>query len=320
VSSSWVRPVHPVRDKTNTVVSRPGRWNNSGPACVLWRLSYDAVTKTASSGIKLPNWKDEPYASTSQIVANWEYDQRSLATYGGFVDLWPVPLHADPSVADYSKACGRLRQLIGEIIRPRVVCFMSREVCSLMDAGAFTGGEIGEGYSISQQIADLEAGFGMIESSGSIRVRKIGEHYCVAVTQVHPGFFAYDPSFQPALYPLFICCSAIVRLAKTYADQCSSWGADEAQSVIDRVNDQLTQGLARYIDSLKRQISSIFSIKRSITQLLRPMTVEEFDQRSVNSQSVRKSFVEADVTGTSASDKTRAWQIAHMSSSTYSHR
>ena len=277
-------------------MSRRGRWNDSGPACVLWRLSYDAVT--------------EPDASTRQIVASWEYDQRSLAAYGGFVDLWPVPVpDYYPSAAAYTQACGLLRNLIGVIIRPRVVCFMSQEVCSLLDAGAIAGGEVNVEFNNPRaktdwdQIHDLEAGIGMVENSGAMRVEKIGEHYCVAVTQPHPGSFAYDASIQHALYPLFICCSAIVRLAKTYAIRCSSWGANEAQSVIDQVNDQLANGLARYIDTLKSRISSIFSVKRSITQLLRLMTVEEFDQRSVNSQLVRKNFVEADITGTSASDE-----------------
>jgi hypothetical protein len=111
------------------------------------------------------------------------------------VDRWPVPLHDDPSVAAYSEACGLLRQLIGDIIRPRVVCFMSREVSSVLDTGAFAGGEIGEGCSISLQIEDLEAALGMIGRSVAINVEKIGEHDCVAVTQPEPGFFAYDASF-----------------------------------------------------------------------------------------------------------------------------
>jgi hypothetical protein len=56
------------------------RWNNAGPACILWRLSYDSVTGAGDIG-----------TSSRNIVSHWTYDQVLLASYGGSVDLWPVP-------------------------------------------------------------------------------------------------------------------------------------------------------------------------------------------------------------------------------------
>lgn len=61
------------------------RWNNAGPACVLWRLSYDVVMAY----------------DQDDIVSQWRYDVVSLAKYGGFVDLFAIPPPANPSTELY---------------------------------------------------------------------------------------------------------------------------------------------------------------------------------------------------------------------------
>jgi hypothetical protein len=197
------------------------RWNNAGPACLLWRLSFDSVTAASADGTGSTRF-------SPQIVSDWAYDQQSLASYGGFVDLWPVP----PPSTTYLNACSLLGHLVGILIRPRVVCFMSNEVAEAVARGRLDGstesqadGSMMNGSQSVENIGgqeepsterDVMQEKQAIAMAGKFRVEKIGAYYCVAVFQPHPGYFAYTPSLQPLLFPLFICCSALVRCGAEY--------------------------------------------------------------------------------------------------------
>ena len=70
----------------------------------------------------------------------------------------------------------------------------------------FRSGE-GELSAGTQGYKEQAAG---IKEAGAFRVLQFGDHHCVAVEQPHPGFFAYVPLIQPLLFPLLVCCSALV--------------------------------------------------------------------------------------------------------------
>ena len=84
------------------------------------------------------------------------------------------------------QACTLLGRLIGELIRPRVVCFISKEVHRALEEGRLRGVSVERveetgGPKVGWNI-DEDAG--AIKEAGSIRVEKVGDHYCVAVMQV----------------------------------------------------------------------------------------------------------------------------------------
>lgn len=183
------------------------RWNNAGPSCLLWRLSFNSVTAASADGTGSTRF-------SPQIVSDWAYDEQSLASYGGFVDLWPVP----PPSTTYLNACALLRHFVGTLTRPRVVCLISNEVqqavkdaVRLNDAsgGVEIVGSEGEG-ELSAGTEGYKQQAAAIKGAGAFRVLQFGNHHCVAVEQPHPGFFAYSPSIQPLLFHLLICCSALV--------------------------------------------------------------------------------------------------------------
>jgi len=179
------------------------RWNDAGASCVLWRLSFDSVTAASVDGTGSTRF-------SPQIVSDWAYDQQSLASYGGFVDLWPV---APPSTTyantNYPNACALLHHFIGTLTRPRVVCLISNEVREAVKDTVRMVASEGEGELSAGTQGYKEQAAG-IKEAGAFRVLQFGDHHCVAVEQPHPGFFSYVPLIQPLLFPLLICCSALV--------------------------------------------------------------------------------------------------------------
>lgn len=216
--------------------------------------------------------------------------------------MWPVPPSAPvPSAAAYATNRALLGRLIGTLVRPRVVNLISSEVRKAVKDGL--DGRSGAAVVAADDMA-LETGTGAIKAAGTFRVEKIGghlggdghlgrDHYCVTVEQPHPGFFAYAPLMQPLLFPIFVCCSALVRLAKAYAGRTSTWGLDEANAVVEELQKQ--RPLLDYMEASKARAIAAQSAQASAGDLSVIRTVETFDRSSASAQAVRRRFVDSDI-------------------------
>lgn len=132
-----------------------------------------------------------------------------------------------------------------------------------MGRGPFEGEDVDAAPKVDDQDAAARDASGILENdleeAMSVRVEGIARHYRVAITQPHPGWFAYHSQLQPYLFRLFIECLVLVHLAKAYACQTSNWGKQDAKAVVATIIAQ-SATLRVYMNGLKTKIKDYLTL------------------------------------------------------------
>ena len=146
-----------------------------------------------------------------------------------FADLWNVTT----AQTNFPVACLWLYKLL-KIIKPKVILSMSYLASTALEANPGKVDvqrelveewqinderQLGDEQTLEVEWDDKRKGKGgneaerWLQQSGKVFIFQ----QSVVITMLHPGYFAYNPSFQRLLYPVYLCQVALYNMARALA-------------------------------------------------------------------------------------------------------